>query len=123
MRKYYLFALTCLSIFPCNITAPGPSVSINELTIYFFGPSTKPQYLDWVGQIAYMFTGCSLLIGLRVLIRVPLAIKYGRRPVYLFAFVLLTAACIWCGVAKSYGSELAARLVLGIGGLQRLSPL
>lgn len=81
--------------------------------------------MTWVGKIAYMFTGCSLLIGLGVLIWVPLAIKYGRRPVYLAAFILLTASNIWCGLAKSFGSELAARLVLGIavGAPEIVAPL
>ncbi|KIX08807.1 uncharacterized protein Z518_03464 [Rhinocladiella mackenziei CBS 650.93] len=124
-RKYYIFALTCLSIFSCNICAPGPSVAVVDLAIEFFGAPDDPRFLEWVGKIAYMFTGASLTIGIGVLFWVPLAIKYGRRPVYLCAFSLLTASCIWCGVAKSYGSELAARLVLGIaaGAPEIVAPL
>ncbi|KAK0380341.1 hypothetical protein CLIM01_02259 [Colletotrichum limetticola] len=53
------------------------------------------------------------MIGAGNLIWVPLAIKYGRRPVYIASYLLLTASCIWSGAAASFGSALVGRLFLG----------
>lgn len=37
----------------------------------------------------------------------------GRRPVILINLIIMCAASIWCGKAKSFNSLLAARLVQG----------
>lgn len=52
-----------------------------------------------------------LLIGLR-----PLAIKYGRRPVYLTSNLLMGIACIWLAIAaeKSYVPFIVGRAFLGL---------
>lgn len=55
----------------------------------------------------------------------PIIVKYGRRPAYLISFTLYTATAIWSGVSKSYGSELAARIVMGLaaGSGECVAPL
>lgn len=40
----------------------------------------------------------------------------GRRPVLLIAMAIMTLCTVWCGLAKSYDSLLAARIFQGIGG-------
>lgn len=85
------------------------------MTTEFFAPPSDPSFLTYVGKVAYFFTGASLTIGIGQFIWTPVAIKYGRRPVYIICFALLTVCNIWAGFAKSYGSELAARLLTGIG--------
>lgn len=96
------------------------------MTTAFFGVQpTDPDFLTYVGKVAYFFTGASLTIGIGQFIWTPVAIKYGRRPVYIICFTLLTVCCIWSGFAKSFGSELAARLLLGIaaGAPELVAPL
>jgi MFS family permease len=55
----------------------------------------------------------------------PLVNKYGRRPIYILAFVCYTACAVWAGAAKTYGSELAARILIGFfaGAGDCLAPL
>lgn len=45
---------------------------------------------------------------------VPLANIFGRRPIILGNILLLVLSCMWAGLAKSFGSLLAARVVMGI---------
>jgi len=42
-----------------------------------------------------------------------LAVKYGKRPVYLITTLGLTVTCFWAGAAKSFASLVAARVVQG----------
>jgi MFS family permease len=47
---------------------------------------------------------------------VPLSNWAGRRPVLLLATLLMTLCTVWCAVAKSFGSLLAARILQAAGG-------
>lgn len=42
-----------------------------------------------------------------------MAVKYGKRPVYLITTVGLTFTCFWAGAAKSFASLVAARVIQG----------
>ncbi|KAH8698741.1 putative MFS transporter [Talaromyces proteolyticus] len=53
-------------------------------------------------------TGCVLFI--------PLAIKYGRRPVYLVSTALMLATSMWLGQIKSLSELYAANLLQGLAG-------
>ena len=46
----------------------------------------------------------------------PLAIKYGRRPVYLLSNILMGVACVWLGLASnaSYTPFIIGRAFLGL---------
>lgn len=63
--------------------------------------------------------------GLGTFIWMPLIAKYGRRPVYVSSFVLYTICSVWAGASKTYGSELASRIVMGLasGAAEVLAPL
>ncbi|KAL7270031.1 hypothetical protein RUND412_007273 [Rhizina undulata] len=54
-------------------------------------------------------------LGIGAVLSSPTAILFGKRPVYLFGVVLFLASSIWAASAKSYGSLLAARIIMGIG--------
>jgi MFS family permease len=56
-----------------------------------------------------------LMIGCANIWWVPLSNIVGRRPVLLAATLLLTFTGMWCGLATSYDSVLAARIFQGIG--------
>ena len=63
--------------------------------------------------------------GIGNLFWMPLILKYGRRPVYILAFTMYTATVVWLAVAKTYASELSARIVFGFasGVGECLAPL
>ena len=82
---------------------------------YFFGPSLKALERH-VAKAAYLFTTSALTIGMGNLFWMPLIVKYGRRPVYLAGFTCFLATVIWAAFAKSYTSELVARILLGFAG-------
>ncbi len=100
-----------------NFVAAGPAVALKEITVDLIGPGQSPgDLLDSISTVAYIQTVSSLMIGVGNLVWVPLAIKYGRRPVYIAAFLLMAGSNIWAACAKTFASELAARIVYGFAG-------
>ncbi|KAL2417987.1 hypothetical protein ABEF95_002438 [Exophiala dermatitidis] len=124
-EKYYIFAFSCLSIAVCKACGAGPSVGAVAMATSFFAPPSDPNFVNYISKVAYFFTGAALTIGIGQFIWTPVAIKYGRRPVYIICFTLLTVCNIWAACAKSYGSMLAARLLTGIaaGAPELVAPL
>ncbi|KAJ9635914.1 hypothetical protein H2201_000091 [Coniosporium apollinis] len=122
--RYYIASLLCLAIFFCNFLAAGPTVAIIDITVYFFGPP-GPNFVAHISKVAYFFTTTALLQGMGNLIWMPIIVKYGRRPVYVSSFILYTACAAWAGGAKTYGNELAARIVMGFaaGAAECMAPL
>jgi len=111
-------------MFFCNFLAAGPSTSIVQMTVDFFGPP-GPSFEGNIAKVAYFFTTTALLQGLGNLIWMPLIVKYGRRPSYLISYTGYTACAIWSGTAKSYSAELASRILLGFfsGSAECIAPL
>ncbi|KAF4457086.1 hypothetical protein F53441_874 [Fusarium austroafricanum] len=122
--RVYIAVLVSFAIFFSNFLAAGPSVAIVEITETYFGPA-GPDIDEKVAQAAYLFTTTALLQGMSNLIWMPIILKYGRRPVYVTSFVLYTACSAWAGGAASYGSALAARILMGFasGAAECLAPL
>lgn len=52
------------------------------------------------------------------------AVKYGKRPVYLATTLGMMVACFWAAAAKSFASLVAARVVVGLcmGPFEALVP-
>lgn len=67
-------------------------------------------------QLTYFIAVNVLTVGASNLWWVPLANTFGRRPITLISLLLLTLSSMWAGLAKTYGSLLAARVFMGIGG-------
>lgn len=66
-----------------------------------------------------MSFGCSsrsYLLGYRLISPRPLALKFGRRPVYMSSNVLMGVACVWLGLATeaSYTPFVIGRAFLGL---------
>ncbi|KAF4339646.1 HOL1 [Fusarium beomiforme] len=57
-----------------------------------------------------------LFLGAANIWWVPMSNWMGRRPVLIVSTTLLTLSALWCGLATSYDSLLAARAFQGIGG-------
>jgi MFS family permease len=83
------------------------------------------DFASKIAHVAYFFTTTALLQGMGNLVWMPVIVKYGRRPAYVSAFILYTAVAAWAGGATSYGSELAARIIMGFasGAAECLAPL
>ncbi|KAK4234686.1 major facilitator superfamily domain-containing protein [Achaetomium macrosporum] len=122
--RVYIAVLVSCAIFFSNFLAAGPTVAMVEITESFFGPP-GPDFSDKIAKAAYFFTTTALLQGLGNLIWMPLIVKYGRRPSYIASFILYTATAAWAGSATTYGSELAARVLMGFasGAAETLVPL
>lgn len=124
--RWYIAVLVCAAMFFCNFLAAGPSIVIVDLTATFFGPPpTNPNFVSDISKTAYFFTTTALMQGMGTLFWMPLIVKYGRRPVYVSSFVLYTVCAVWAGASKTYGSELASRIVMGVasGAAEALAPL
>ncbi|EMR69582.1 putative mfs transporter protein [Eutypa lata UCREL1] len=124
--RWYIAAVTCLAIFMAQFLAAGPSVDMVNIVIDLWGtPPDSPGWSSSLAKTAYLFTTTSFLQGMSNLFYMPLIIKYGRRPVYIMSFAIYGGTALWAGLAQGYGSELAARLVLGFAGgsAECLAPL
>src|SRR5438874_10432326 len=65
--------------------------------------------LEWVVNAYALTFGVLLLSGGK------LADLLGRRRIFIAGLVIFTAASLWCGLAGSAGSLIAARTVQGVG--------
>lgn len=122
--KYYIAGLSSWAILLSTFSAAGPAVLLTEMAITFFGPP-GPNFLTAISKAAYFVTVCALMMGLSNVVWVPLMVKFGRRPVYIVAYLLYCGTSIWCAKAETYGSMLAARAILGCaaGAGEILGPL
>jgi MFS family permease len=68
--------------------------------------------------------GLIVAIAFGSLICNSLAVKYGKRPLYLITTLGLMVTCFWAAAAKSFASLVAARVVQGfcMGPLEALVP-
>ncbi|KPM42917.1 hypothetical protein AK830_g3653 [Neonectria ditissima] len=122
--RLYIAALVSVTIFLSNFLAAGPSVAIVDIALDFFG-DTDLGLSGSIAKVAYFFTTTALLQGMGNLFWMPIMIKFGRRPLYIFTFALYTATAGWAGAPTSYGSVLAARILMGFanGAAECLAPL
>ncbi|KAH7133689.1 major facilitator superfamily domain-containing protein [Dactylonectria macrodidyma] len=122
--RLYIAGLVSVTIFLSNFLAAGPSVAIVEMAMDFFG-TNNVDLSGSIAKVAYFFTSTALLQGMGNLIWMPVMIKFGRRPLYIFSFALYTATAGWAGAPTTYGSVLAARILMGFanGAAECLAPL
>lgn len=98
----------------CNFMAAGPTVVMVEVATDFKqGGDTDLN--DWISRAAYFFNNSALLQGVSTLFWVPLLNKYGRRPIYISAYILYFFMILGAGLARTYAGEITTRTILGIG--------
>ncbi|ROW16299.1 hypothetical protein VPNG_01893 [Cytospora leucostoma] len=117
--KKTIAVIICLAILWCNFLAAGPTVAIVSTTMSFF-PASPPTvdpagFSANVSKTAFFFTTTALLQGTGNFIWVPLANKYGRRPVYIISYCIYLACTIWAIFDQTYAGFLASRIIMGIG--------
>lgn len=100
-----------------NFLAAGPSIAIVDTALDFFPDALLDDTLtsSAIPKVAYFFTTTSLLMGVSCLLWVPLANKYGRRPVYIASYLTYTAAVLALIFIDSYEPFLVGRILLGFG--------
>ncbi|KAL2841751.1 putative MFS transporter [Aspergillus pseudoustus] len=112
--KIYIAVLVSLAMVMCNFMAAGPTVAMVEIATDF-KEGGNTTLTDWISRAAYFFNNSALLQGVSCLFWVPLLNKYGRRPVYITAYILYFFMIIGAGLSKTYAGELTTRTILGIG--------
>ncbi|POS78715.1 hypothetical protein DHEL01_v202899 [Diaporthe helianthi] len=127
--KKCIAVLICVAMLMCTFLAAGPSVTIVNTTLDFF-PASPPTvdpagFSANISKVAYFFSTTALLQGIGNFIWVPLANKYGRRPVYVASYTLYLATAIWASLEHSYSGFLAARILMGFasGAAETIAPV
>ena len=109
----------CVAMMMCNFLAAGPSIAMLDITMDFFPgahPGRNPRlFAASVAKVSYFFTTTALLQGVGNFIWVPIANKYGRRPTYVFSYLIYFVTAIWLSFEHSYGGFLAGRILMGFG--------
>ncbi|KAI0974290.1 major facilitator superfamily domain-containing protein [Xylaria arbuscula] len=120
--KYYIATVVCLGMLVCNFLAAGPTVAIEATATDFF-PNTDVNHS--VSRVAYFFTSTSLAQGTSNFVWVPLANRFGRRPVYIISYVIFLAAAVWLIFEKHFIGFLVGRILLGLGSgaAEALAPM
>jgi MFS family permease len=98
------YSTICFYTFLSTVNASNLSVAIVPLTEYFHISTSKASYLLCFN---------TLILGFANLVWVPLTRKFGKRPIYLIAPLIMVATNAWSYKAKSFGSLLAARILSG----------
>ncbi|KJK77710.1 hypothetical protein H634G_07449 [Metarhizium anisopliae BRIP 53293] len=116
-KKNYIAVVLCIAIAMCNFLAAGPTIAIVDTAIDFFPDAMKTNSLTTyaIPKVAYFFTTTALLQGTGNLFWVPMANKWGRRPAYIFSYLIYFGTSVWLIFDKSYGGFLAARILMGFG--------
>jgi MFS family permease len=87
----------------CNFLAAGPTVAMVSTVMDFYpgaNPVTNPGYFaDSISKVAYFFTCTALVQGLGNFFWVPFANKYGRRPAYIFSYLIYFVSGLGSSVA------------------------
>ncbi|KAJ3539170.1 hypothetical protein NM208_g5594 [Fusarium decemcellulare] len=109
-RKLTALIVAALYAFVANYTSGVISPAF-QIWPYTF-PKDPRSYSELTTLIAVHI----LFLGAANIWWVPFSNWIGRRPVLLVATLLMTMSTLWCGLATSYNSLLAARVFQGIGG-------
>ncbi|KAH6670879.1 major facilitator superfamily domain-containing protein [Plectosphaerella plurivora] len=79
-------------------------------------PMAFPNDQRSYAERTYLIAVNILFLGVANIVWVPLSNWLGRRPTLLMATLLMTLCSLWCGLATSYNSLIAARILQGFGG-------
>src|SRR5580765_3383715 len=78
-------------------------------------PSIREDLDISISELEWVVNGYALTFGVLLLSGGKLADLLGRRRIFIAGLVIFTAASLWCGLAGSAGSLIAARSVQGVG--------
>jgi EmrB/QacA subfamily drug resistance transporter len=78
-------------------------------------PSIRADLGISISELEWVVNAYALTFGVLLLTGGKLADLLGRRRIFIAGLVIFTAASLWCGLAASAGSLIAARSVQGVG--------
>ena len=97
-------------------------VGFNAAVVGAYGPMLGPGFVPIAAELGITVEVLSqstawliLTLGLCVFFMNPLGKIYGKRPVYVFASIVLLIVSIWGAVAQSYPSFLGSRILGALG--------
>ncbi|KIW99597.1 uncharacterized protein Z518_11010 [Rhinocladiella mackenziei CBS 650.93] len=105
-KKSLTFFNACWYSFMGSITGPIMAAGMIQLST-FFGKTLQ--------EMTYANGATLVCQGVFNIVWMPFAVKYGRRPVYLFSNFLMAMACVWLGIAstRNYKVFITGRAFLG----------
>ncbi|KAF4985976.1 hypothetical protein FDECE_16192 [Fusarium decemcellulare] len=112
--------LTCCWFSVMSLALAGGLGAILSVFFALYGPEGYGP-----ADVAFLLTLPSLCIGLGNFIILPVALAFGRRPVFLLSTIILLAATIGSAAQSSYQSHLGTRVLQGLatGASESLLPL
>lgn len=97
-------------------------IGLSAAVVGAFGPMLSPGFVQIsaeldisVNTLSQATAWLTMTLGVCVFFINPLAKIYGKRPIYIFASVVMFVTSIWAAASKSYDSFLAARIVSALG--------
>ncbi|KAF7516619.1 hypothetical protein G7054_g14075 [Neopestalotiopsis clavispora] len=108
-RKHALLVVAAIYSFVANFASSSVAPALQLWPMFF--PMDQRTFAELTRLVAVNV----LMIGAANIWWVPLSNILGRRPVLLAAMLILVLTTLWCGLATSYNSLLAARVLQGIG--------
>ncbi|KAL4782717.1 hypothetical protein BJX76DRAFT_358685 [Aspergillus varians] len=91
-----------------------PTVAVGPLLGAAFVPLAQEFDIPLNTFISGVQGGTIAAVAMGSLVFNCLAVKYGKRPVYLITTIGMMVACFWAAVAKSLASLVAARVLSGL---------
>lgn len=102
--KIIALAVTAMTNFTANFAGAGLSVA---------APQLQQDLHKNASQVNNLMTFNFLFLGIGNMVWVPLAAKYGKRPILLISHSMLFVFLIWSAKVDGYNSLLAARSLSG----------
>jgi len=106
-KKHIAFACVCSFTFLTNYGIGGLSPAFYILSLQFHKTPT---------EAAGLLLWPVLVLGVFNFFWVPVANYFGKRPVFVFACLLLTCTSVWGAVATSFKSLLWSNIIGAVGG-------
>jgi len=97
-----------------NPTISSSHPAVGPLLGAAFVPLAKEFGVPLSTFVSGVQGGTIAAIAIGSLLFNSLAVKYGKRPIYLSTTVGLMVSCFWAAEAKSFASLVAARVVCGL---------
>jgi MFS family permease len=97
-------------------------IGLSAAVVGAFGPMLSPGFVQIsaeldisVNTLSQATAWLTMTLGVCVFFINPVAKIYGKRPIYIFASVVMFVTSIWAAASSSYDSFLAARIVSALG--------
>lgn len=108
-RRRKWLAVACVLIYTLGVGVPSAAIYSVLTDIQEHTDITLTELNNGTG---YMF----LFFGLGCLVFQPLALQFGKRPVYLFSMLATAMICVWPPYTKSNGEWIASKILQGFFG-------